>query len=185
MKKIIGQSKKKNLFWGIPQKFSVKLLRKRAIINLMDRLDRIKELVEKRTKEEEIVYKLASLEEKEREEILAQVEREDPKLADELRKKIKEVEVYGFINLNWVKERYVEGQIFGIIVLLTLLMLVIIGSLLYFTSIIDDVQLFFFIFPAFLLSILIATPIYLLLPRQLKNKIAIYIKRYSFFSPPS
>lgn len=60
----------------------------------MDRLDRIKELVEKKTKEKEIAYKLASLEEKEREEILAQVEREDPELAGRLRKGIEEANTF-------------------------------------------------------------------------------------------
>ncbi len=50
MKKIIGQSKKKNLFWGIPQKISVEFLKKQTIITLMKlvNLKLIKDLHEKK-----------------------------------------------------------------------------------------------------------------------------------------
>ena len=172
MKKIIGQSKEKNLFCGIPQKFSVEFLKKKAIINLMDRLDRIKELVEKKTKEEEIAYKLASLEEKEREEILAQVEREDPELAKRLRKRIEEIGMYSFLDLNWVRRRYSEWGIYSGIALSIFSVLTLSGILLYWAGVIKE-QFYVFFLPL-ILSWLIAIPIYLLLPRKIKAKILRY-----------
>lgn len=158
MKKIIGQSKEKN--------------QKKAIINLMDRLDRIKELVEKKTKEKEIAYKLASLEEKEREEILAQVEREDPELAKRLRKRIEEIGMYSFLDLNWVRRRYSEWGIYTGIAFSIFSVLTLSGILLYWAGVIKDE--FYVLSLPLILSWLIAIPIYLLLPRKIKEKILRY-----------
>ena len=138
----------------------------------MDRLDRIKELVEKKTKEEEIAYKLARLEEKEREEILAQVEREDPELAKRLRKRIEEIGMYSFLDLNWVRRRYSEWGIYSGIVLSIFSVLALSGLLLYWAGVIEEE--FYVVFLPLILSWLIAIPIYLLLPRKIKEKILRY-----------
>lgn len=138
----------------------------------MDRLDRIKELVEKKTKEEEIAHKLASLEEKEREEILAQVEREDPELAKRLRKRIEEIGMYSFLDLNWLRRRYSEWGIYDGIVLSIFSVLTLIGILLYLAGVIEDE--FYVLSLPIILSLLIAIPIYLLLPRKIKYKILKY-----------
>lgn len=152
--------------------FLWQFLKKKAIINLMDRLDRIKELVEKKTKEEEIAYKLARLEEKEREEILAQVEREDPELAKRLRERIEEIGMYSFLDLNWVRRRYSEWGVYNGIVLSIFSVLTLSGILLYWTGVIKED--FYVVFFPLILSLLIAIPIYLLLPRKIKNKILRY-----------